>query len=159
MHCREIDLAPHDVLSNFRSIRMKKALPFTNHSAYAVSRWPRTLVALALMALISFSNSVAPVLAAISPNPPNGIHNTAVGRVNKPGRGSVNETLGKLPPSFEPNRGQAGRDVKFTSRGNGYRLFLKGSEAVMALNGHSAQSAVLRMKLLGANKSASVEGL
>src|SRR5438067_4475988 len=159
MHCREIDLARHDVLSNFRNIRMKKALPFTNHSAYAVSPWPRPLSALALVALISFPTSVISVLAAISPKPPNGIiHNPTAGRVNKPGRSSVNETLGKLPTSFEPNTGQAGRDVKFISRGNHYSLFLKGSEAVMALNGRSAQSAVLRMKLLGANKSAKVEG-
>lgn len=41
---------------------------------------------------------------------------------------------GKLPLSFEANQGQTGRQVCFTSRGNGYTLFLTDKEAVLALS-------------------------
>jgi hypothetical protein len=39
-----------------------------------------------------------------------------------------------LPLSFEVNRGQADRRVRFLSRGNGYGLFLTAKEAVLALH-------------------------
>src|SRR5215469_131430 len=40
---------------------------------------------------------------------------------------------GKLPLSFEANRGQSDRRVKFLARGNGYALFLTPTEAVLSL--------------------------
>jgi hypothetical protein len=43
------------------------------------------------------------------------------------------ESYGKLPLSFEINKGQADSQVKFLSRGSGYSLFLTGNEAVLAL--------------------------
>ena len=43
------------------------------------------------------------------------------------------EAYGKLPLSFEINRGQTDSTVKFLSRGSGYSLFLTGNEAVLAL--------------------------
>ena len=43
------------------------------------------------------------------------------------------ESYGKLPMSFEANRGQTDPRVKFLSRGSGYTLFLAGDEAVLAL--------------------------
>ncbi len=45
----------------------------------------------------------------------------------------VLESFGRLPLSFEANRGQADPDVKFLSRGNGYRIFLTSTEAVLSL--------------------------
>src|SRR6266849_4728058 len=39
----------------------------------------------------------------------------------------------ELPLSFEANCGQADRQVKFISRGNGYALFLTATEAVLEL--------------------------
>src|SRR5437016_8734270 len=42
-------------------------------------------------------------------------------------------SYGKLPLSFEANRGQTDRRVKFLSRGSGYTLFLTGDEAVLSL--------------------------
>src|SRR5208282_3732838 len=42
-------------------------------------------------------------------------------------------SYGKLPLSFEPNRGQTDPQVKFFSRGRGYALFLTGNEAVLSL--------------------------
>lgn len=42
-------------------------------------------------------------------------------------------TYGKLPLSFEANRGQTDSEVKFLSRGRGYTLFLTSTEVVLAL--------------------------
>jgi len=87
---------------------------------------------------------------------------------------------GTLPLSFEPNIGQTDALVKFVSRGRGYTLFLTPTEAVLALrrmeatgarksivgpgasakvaDAQNASSAVLRMKLIGANPGALVSG-
>jgi hypothetical protein len=95
-------------------------------------------------------------------------------------RSHVAENYGKLPLSFEANRGQSDKQVKFLSRGQGYTLFLTNDEAVLSLrrsnlnlsDSHSfgmspsafrqdaekGQSAVLRMKLVGANKAAPIAG-
>ena len=43
------------------------------------------------------------------------------------------ESYGKLPLSFEINKGHTDSQVKFLARGNGYSLFLTGNEAVLAL--------------------------
>src|SRR2546426_9326159 len=43
------------------------------------------------------------------------------------------ESYGKIPLSFEANRGQTDPRVKFLSRGSGYTLFLTGDEAVLSL--------------------------
>src|SRR4029077_8440274 len=45
----------------------------------------------------------------------------------------VAEEYGKLPLSFEANRGQTDPKVKFLSRGPGYKLFLLPNEAVLTL--------------------------
>lgn len=77
--------------------------------------------------------------------------------------------FGKLPLSFEPNMGQTAQQVQFLSRGKGYTLFLTAGEMVLqmrkseggALNPNEskqANTAVLRMTLEGANKSAEVGG-
>jgi sugar lactone lactonase YvrE len=79
---------------------------------------------------------------------------------------------GKLPLSFEANRGQADKRVKFLSRGNGYSLFLTDSAAVLALSkgdaaagqgtaagktprlsAKSVKTDVIRMELAGAGGS------
>ena len=91
------------------------------------------------------------------------------------------ESYGKLPLSFEPNRGQSDDPVKFLSRGSGYTLFLTSNEAVLSLSrspvvkardgtglppttafseeARAATSAVLRMQLLDANPSPEASGL
>ena len=43
------------------------------------------------------------------------------------------KTYGKLPISFEANRGQTFRSIKFLSRGPGYTLFLTSGEAILSL--------------------------
>jgi beta-propeller repeat-containing protein len=47
--------------------------------------------------------------------------------------GVISASSGRLPLSFEPNRGQADRRVKYRSRGNRYELLLTDSEALLAL--------------------------
>jgi hypothetical protein len=92
----------------------------------------------------------------------------------------IAQAYDKLPLTFEANRGQSDKQVKFLSRGEGYTLFLTGDEAVLSLRRAPAErtdrnrlaslqstafrpgnesSAVLRMKLLHANTSAQVAGL
>lgn len=52
---------------------------------------------------------------------------------NPGARARVVEGYGKLPLSFEANRGQTDGRVKFLSRGRGYTPYLRGNEAVLAL--------------------------
>ena len=103
-------------------------------------------------------------------------------------RERAGETYGRIPLSFEANRGQTEPAVNFLARGAGYALFLKPTEAVFVLQKtasgtpnenpversltnvarHSKavpqsatrnpQSKVLRMKLVGADASAPAEG-
>ncbi|MGD0793340.1 MAG: SBBP repeat-containing protein [Terriglobales bacterium] len=81
-----------------------------------------------------------------------------------------------LPLFFEPNQGQTAPQVKFLARGAGYSLFLTADEAVLelhraagtqhsalssqlsAVSSQRASSAVIRMRLDGANASARVSG-
>jgi len=86
-----------------------------------------------------------------------------------PPRVTIVESYGRIPLAFEANQGQTDPQVKFVSRGPGYGLFLTNSEAVLTLRRPSRhepnsprakasrqeeQSAVLRMKLVGANGTA-----
>jgi hypothetical protein len=50
------------------------------------------------------------------------------------------EAYGKLPLSFEINKGQTDSQVKFLSRGSGYSLFLTGNEAVLSLKKSGVRS-------------------
>ncbi|MEP7342177.1 MAG: SBBP repeat-containing protein [Acidobacteriota bacterium] len=82
----------------------------------------------------------------------------------------VEENYGKLPLSFEANKGQTESRVKFLSRGQGYSFFLTPNEAVMTLGSRpeakeqgarakKRTSATLRMKLVGANEQPRISGL
>jgi hypothetical protein len=81
----------------------------------------------------------------------------------------LSEAYNRLPLSFEANRGQADPRVQFLSRGSGYTLFLASTDAVLALRGPGAigtraefpdhETAVLRMKVLGASASARPAGI
>ena len=89
---------------------------------------------------------------------------------------------GKLPMSFVANQGQTDGSVNFTARGAGYSLFLKPTEAVFAMSPKKdtakrgvneqpwqmgqpksemtkTETAVLQMKLSGANADSPSEGL
>jgi hypothetical protein len=64
----------------------------------------------------------------------------AAGPVSKTAEVSANhgarlvQSYGNLPLSFEANRGQVDRAVRFLSRGAGYGLYLAGQEAVLTLS-------------------------
>src|SRR5690349_5919956 len=60
-------------------------------------------------------------------------------------RARVEAAYGRLPLSFEANRGQAGAPVQFLARGNGYAVSLAAGGAVLGL-GPEAQ---LRLQLVG----------
>src|SRR5262245_1125473 len=56
-------------------------------------------------------------------------------------RAKIAERFGRLPLSFEINRGQVDQPVKFLSYGSGYKLFLTSSEAVLTLYKPSSSNA------------------
>jgi cysteine-rich repeat protein len=77
-----------------------------------------------------------------------------------PGRvARLTEVIRGLPLAFEANRGQADPQAQFLSRGDGYALALAPTEAVLRLGGPRDEGAVLRMKVLGANRRATGAGL
>src|SRR5262245_26861291 len=47
----------------------------------------------------------------------------------------ISESYGRLPMSFELNRGQADPHVKYLARGRGYQVLLTESEAILRLQG------------------------
>lgn len=67
------------------------------------------------------------------------------------------ERFGNLPLSFELNTGQTDQSVKYLSRGPGYDLFLTATDAVLRLR-KPGEGSVLRLKLIGANSAARVDG-
>lgn len=85
--------------------------------------------------------------------------------------------FGNLPLSFELNKGQIDQSVKFLSHGTGYDLFLTATEAVLRVNKPRAnqpdkskepyvaktdpdvrEGSVLRLTMLGANRTPHMEG-
>ena len=76
---------------------------------------------------------------------------------------SAAASYGKLPLSFEPNRGQTSKRVQWLARGSAYTLFLAGHDAVLELTAvtpakragerPTITGAALRMSLLGASQA------
>jgi beta-propeller repeat-containing protein len=64
----------------------------------------------------------------------------APAKVSEARRQQVAASYGKLPMSFEANRGQSDWRVKFLARGRGYSLFLTSNESVLALKRASQES-------------------
>ncbi|MGA2630827.1 MAG: SBBP repeat-containing protein [Terriglobia bacterium] len=91
-------------------------------------------------------------------------------RVDAATKARLAQDYGRLPMSFETNQGQTDAQVKFLSRGRGYQLFLTQDEAVLSLKkpaagspqsaekGSSPAPDMLRMKVVGANAHAELEG-
>src|SRR5437868_4917970 len=65
---------------------------------------------------------------------------------------------GRLPLSFEANRGQAPEEVQFLSRGAGYFAFLNKSGALITLT-RGNKHARVRMQLLHARGTPRITGL
>jgi len=76
------------------------------------------------------------------------------------GKTQVLADYGRLPLSFEVNRGQTGDQVKFVSHGPGFSLFLTPTEAVLALSTpRTLLTNALHIKLVGANPEPGIRGL
>jgi len=81
----------------------------------------------------------------------------AVSKPNEAAMSKVKASLGKLPLSFEPNRGQTDPRVQFLSRGPGYSVFITNDETVISLKDTNTSNAVVRMRFVGGNTSASAQ--
>ncbi|MGQ0569156.1 MAG: DUF7948 domain-containing protein, partial [Armatimonadota bacterium] len=80
------------------------------------------------------------------------------GAVPKPAaRQQLVDMYGRLPMHFEANLGRTDPSVQFLARGRGYGLLLTSTEAVLVLR-HPVRSAVVRMRLVGANPAPTVSG-
>ncbi len=66
--------------------------------------------------------------------------------------------LNRLPLSFEENRGQANRDVRFVARQPGYAVYLADTETRFELRDQASHSQTVSMKFIGASTNATVEG-
>ena len=73
-------------------------------------------------------------------------------------RGRLVQAYGRLPMSFEANRGQTDPRVRFLGRGSSYTLFLTEDEAVLALRNSDGNVAV-RVKPVGANPRTIISGI
>ena len=145
-------------------------------TAELLTRFPRVLIRVPLVAV-----GLLILIAA----PDNSVSNhalTSPSVLEGATQAKPMESYGKVPLTFEANRGQASPQVKFLSRGSDYTLFLTREEAVLVLshpsrmsqveprmsnvqnpkskiqNSNSHASAVLRMKLLGANPAPKISG-
>jgi hypothetical protein len=111
-------------------------------------------------------NSISAALIAIS------IASTGIGRIHaqtsklnlspaQEEKASIHDRYGKLPLSFEANRGQTDKSVNFLARGRGYGLFLSGKEAVLALgvSKPAGVEEIVRMELRGASSASQPVGL
>jgi hypothetical protein len=118
------------------------------------NRFPTAFPGLLALALLASSAFAAGPANSARPSPAD--------------KARVAAEYGKIPLSFEHNHGQSDPRVQFFSRGVGYGLFLAPDEAVLELKKDHKQlspttprvseTAVLRMKLLGANRDAIATG-
>lgn len=74
---------------------------------------------------------------------------------------SPGKAYGRLPLSFEENRGQTDPKVKFVARGSGYSLFLTPTETVLKLRDGSprAHLSAIGLRLKDANPTPEVAGI
>src|SRR5256884_6505233 len=90
----------------------------------------------ALTVLASSPSMRTATRAAANPSKPS----NSAQHPNQAGQQRLAENYGKVPLSFEADRGQTDPRVKFLSRGSGYTLFLTSDEAVLALRKSSVVS-------------------
>lgn len=71
---------------------------------------------------------------------------------------SIRQEFPKLPVTFEENRGQTNKDVRYLVQGPHYAFFLTQDEVRLSLTKASNKGVVLGLRFLGANPSATVTG-
>jgi len=127
----------------------------------------RRIVLVILLGIFASVIFVAAQKSEDNPSPAN----VAATPLDAPAKTRVAANFGKLPLSFELNKGQIDQSVKFLSHGAGYDLFLTSTEAVLRMEKPRAQQSdktdpdanvregsVLRLKMLGANATPQGEG-
>src|SRR5215213_2399818 len=124
-----------------------------------------------LVVLLAIFASVIFVAAQKSEDNPSAA-NVAATPLDAPAKTRAAANFGKLPLSFELNKGQIDQSVKFLSHGAGYDLFLTATDAILRVDKPRGQQpdkskepdanvregSVLRLKMLGANGTPRVEG-
>ena len=148
--------------------------PFMNKPNPPFSRINRAVLVVGIVCLLtSFTGMI--FVAARNDNSP--VSTTAVAQTpDTATRARIAERFGKLPLSFEINKGQTDERVKFLSHGRGYDLFLTSTDAVLTLHKPNPdaleklkkpdtsagpeihEGSVLRLKMIGANTTPLVEG-
>src|SRR4026207_1521984 len=144
------------------------------------SRIPRIVLVIGIVCLVASFAGVVFVTAHRSDNSLHPTPDSAATPLDTPNKARIAEHFGKLPLSFEINKGQTDQLVKFLSHAPGYDLFLTATETVLrvqkprtlkvdkpkkdptqANDGPDAnvrEGTVLRLKMLGANTTPKVEG-
>src|SRR5579883_14325 len=146
----------------------------THFASYLAHSAPRRRFVTTLLLLLP-SVTLGVVLSQVASPAPTSVERRsdekAGGRFQTTPPTGAADAYGRLPLQFEANRGQIDERVRFISRGDGYVLFLTADEAVMSLRSAARDEVkspqgepqysyrVLRMKLVGAERSPSVEGL
>src|SRR5438105_578713 len=145
--------------------RQKLVNPGSGLSARTLSRAALFLLLMATLILLS-TRLMRSSLASAPASPP------------APTKAEIADHYGKLPLSFEANEGQTDPEVKFTSHGPGYDMFLTATGAVLTLRPPRPQAdqlkptapterepdhqppdvSVLRLKMIGANPQARTQG-
>src|SRR3954454_3438936 len=83
---------------------------------------------------------------------------TATDPPNAATQARLSAAYGRLPLSFEANRGQTDSRVDFLARGAGYTTFLTPARAVTELR-HGGSADVVGMRVVGANPASRAVGL
>jgi hypothetical protein len=93
-------------------------------------RLTRTLLPALVLSTLACLLAAPLMLSRRAPSPPA----ADSGATRQAPREQALETYGRIPLSFEANRGQAEGSVDFLARGAGYTLFLKPAEATLVLS-------------------------
>ena len=99
----------------------------------------------AAAAMIAFGTGARGTIAKTATRP--APTTTASSAVSDQQRSRVRAAMGALPLAFEANQGQSDPQVKYMARGNGYKLFLTSSQAIMKLPARKRTSEVQDMML------------
>ncbi|MCI0724197.1 MAG: SBBP repeat-containing protein [Acidobacteria bacterium] len=110
------------------------------------------LIPFGAIAILSISTALAEQAGRVSDRP-----SANAGLDSSFRKAGAAELAGPLKAAFEANVGQTDPQVRFLSRGRGAQLFLTSEEAVLKFG--PSRDAVLRMRLLGANVHAQLEGM
>jgi uncharacterized repeat protein (TIGR01451 family) len=165
-------ITSHKHAHGFSSIRRAAGLNLGQHRSRAI-----LLIALAfavvfplgLVAARALLNESAPPVSPVAGSEPRPGWRVERGASKQATTTRAAETFGRLPLSFEANQGQLDQAVNFAARGPGYQIALTANGAWLRLRKtadrapesglRSSHSALVRMRLAGANPAPKAIGL